>query len=63
MFRVEPGRSLFLGGLVRFDYETIGGHNVKNLLLLTWYGVLPGHLTKTASMYALAFYWFTLIVF
>lgn len=48
---MEPGRSLFLGALARFDYESMGGHNSKNLLLLTWYGVLPGHLTKTASTY------------
>lgn len=51
-FRVSPGRSLFLGGLIRFDYET-GRHKPadkdKNLLLLSWFGVLPGHLTKTES--------------
>ncbi|TYZ62184.1 hypothetical protein PybrP1_004936 [[Pythium] brassicae (nom. inval.)] len=48
-YRIEPGRSLFLGALARFDYESMGGHNSKNLLLFTWYGVLPGHLTKTAT--------------
>ncbi|CAH0482847.1 unnamed protein product [Peronospora belbahrii] len=46
-YRVRPGRSLFLGALARFDYETIGGDNNKNMLLLSWYGVLPGHLTST----------------
>ncbi|TDH74423.1 hypothetical protein CCR75_001486 [Bremia lactucae] len=46
-YRVRPGRSLFLGALVRFDYETVGDENAKNFLLLTWYGVLPGHLTST----------------
>uniref|UniRef100_K3W5J4 G domain-containing protein n=1 Tax=Globisporangium ultimum (strain ATCC 200006 / CBS 805.95 / DAOM BR144) TaxID=431595 RepID=K3W5J4_GLOUD len=48
-YRIEPGRSLFLGALARFDYESMGGHNDKSMLLLTWYGVLPGHLTKTAT--------------
>ncbi|KAF4317841.1 hypothetical protein BBO99_00007603 [Phytophthora kernoviae] len=46
-YRVRPGRSLFLGALARFDYESTGDANDKNLLLLSWYGVLPGHLTKT----------------
>lgn len=46
-YRVRPGRSLFLGALARFDYETVGNDTDKNLLLLSWYGVLPGHLTKT----------------
>ncbi|KAH7468770.1 uncharacterized protein KRP23_11146 [Phytophthora ramorum] len=46
-YRVRPGRSLFLGALARFDYATLGSENDKNLLLLSWYGVLPGHLTKT----------------
>eukprot|EP00644_Phytophthora_capsici_P005148 jgi/Phyca11/531569/estExt2_fgenesh1_pg.C_PHYCAscaffold_10193 len=46
-YRVRPGRSLFLGALARFDYETLGNDTDKNLLLLSWYGVLPGHLTKT----------------
>jgi hypothetical protein len=48
-YKMQSGRSLFLGGLVRFDYET--GEDVskdKNLVLFTWHGVLPGHLTKTA---------------
>ncbi|KAG7379425.1 nitric oxide associated protein 1 [Phytophthora pseudosyringae] len=46
-YRVRPGRSLFLGALARFDYETLGNDNDKNLVLLSWYGVLPGHLTNT----------------
>ncbi|CEG40570.1 gtp-binding protein [Plasmopara halstedii] len=46
-YRVRPGRSLFLGALVRFDYENIGNEKNKNNLLLSWYGVLPGHLTST----------------
>lgn len=46
-YRVRPGRSLFLGALARFDYETMADNHDKNLLLLSWYGVLPGHLTKT----------------
>ncbi|KAF4039470.1 hypothetical protein GN244_ATG08301 [Phytophthora infestans] len=45
-YRVRPGRSLFLGALARFDYETLGKDNDKNFLLLSWYGVLPGHLTN-----------------
>ncbi|ETI35392.1 hypothetical protein F441_18161 [Phytophthora nicotianae CJ01A1] len=46
-YRVRPGRSLFLGALARFDYETLGKDSDKNFLLLSWYGVLPGHLTST----------------
>lgn len=47
-FRVGPGRTLFLGGLIRFDYESLKkSDNDKSLLLLSWFGVLPGHLTKT----------------
>ncbi|KAF1786651.1 P-loop containing nucleoside triphosphate hydrolase [Phytophthora cactorum] len=46
-YRVRPGRSLFLGALARFDYETLGKDIEKNFLLLSWYGVLPGHLTNT----------------
>ncbi|KAG6587010.1 gtp-binding protein [Phytophthora cinnamomi] len=46
-YRVRPGRSLFLGALARFDYETLGSDNDKNMVLLSWYGVLPGHLTNT----------------
>ncbi|RMX63574.1 hypothetical protein DD238_006567 [Peronospora effusa] len=46
-YRVRSGRTLFLGALARFDYEIIGNDNNKNMLLLSWYGVLPGHLTST----------------
>lgn len=54
-YRVRPGFTLFLDALARFDYETIGGDNDKNLLLLSWYSVLPGHLTSTERKYALTF--------
>ncbi|RLN94549.1 hypothetical protein BBJ28_00002534 [Nothophytophthora sp. Chile5] len=48
-YRLQPGRSLFLGALARFDYDTLGNakDKEKDMLLLSWYGVLPGHLTKT----------------
>ncbi|KAE8907176.1 hypothetical protein PF005_g18710 [Phytophthora fragariae] len=46
-YRVRPDRSLFLGALARFDYESLGKDNDKNMVLLSWYGVLPGHLTST----------------
>lgn len=49
-YRIQPGRSLFLGALVRFDYESSAIENTKsNLLLFSWHGVLPGHLTNTAN--------------
>uniref|UniRef100_A0AAV1URF9 G domain-containing protein n=1 Tax=Peronospora matthiolae TaxID=2874970 RepID=A0AAV1URF9_9STRA len=46
-YRVRPGRSLFLGALARFDYESVESDSKKNIMLLSWYGVLPGHLTST----------------
>ncbi|KAJ0406239.1 hypothetical protein ATCC90586_008197 [Pythium insidiosum] len=48
-FRVGSGRSLFLGGLARFDFASEGDHKGKDRVLLAWHGVLPGHLTKTAN--------------
>ncbi|TMW68043.1 hypothetical protein Poli38472_007715 [Pythium oligandrum] len=48
-YRLQSGRSLFLGALARFDYETTSEHKDKNLVLLSWHGVLPGHLSKTAN--------------
>ncbi|OQR94758.1 hypothetical protein ACHHYP_00946 [Achlya hypogyna] len=47
VFKVTPGRSLFLGAMLRFDYENTLASKGKNELLFTWYGVLPGHLSKT----------------
>jgi hypothetical protein len=55
-YRMQSGRSLFLGGLVRFDYESSGGADHKNLVLFSWYGVLPGHLSKTASKFFFFFF-------
>lgn len=51
---MRPGRSLFLGALVRFDYEAAESDGKKDTLLLSWYGVLPGHLTSTERKFALA---------
>ncbi|KDO26649.1 hypothetical protein SPRG_08053 [Saprolegnia parasitica CBS 223.65] len=47
IYKVAPGRSLFLGAMLRMDYENALSTKGKNELLFTWYGVLPGHLSKT----------------
>ena len=51
-YRVRPGRSLFLGALARFDYESVESDSKKNIMLLSWYGLLPGHLTSTERKFA-----------
>ena len=44
IFRLRPGRSMFLGGLARIDYA----HSDPNVgILLTWFGALHPHLTRT----------------
>lgn len=53
-FRLTPGRSVFLGGLARVDYTRMSQDERRDCrLLLTWYGALPGHLTKTENASAL----------
>ncbi|OQS06671.1 hypothetical protein THRCLA_01297 [Thraustotheca clavata] len=47
IYKLAPGRSIFLGAMLRLDYENQKSSKGKNELLFTWYGVLPGHLTKT----------------
>ncbi|ETV64733.1 hypothetical protein H257_18424 [Aphanomyces astaci] len=52
IFKMTPGRSLFLGAMLRLDYENDMVKESKaatNSLLFSWYGVLPGHLSKTAT--------------
>ncbi|ETW06669.1 hypothetical protein, variant [Aphanomyces invadans] len=52
IFKMTPGRSLFLGAMLRLDYESELSKDNKgasNSLLFSWYGVLPGHQSKTAS--------------
>ncbi|KAH9161310.1 hypothetical protein LEN26_001477 [Aphanomyces euteiches] len=49
LFKVTPGRSLFLGAMLRFDYELANESGKNNALLFSWYGLLPGHLCKTAN--------------
>ena len=51
-FRVSPGRSLFLGSLARIDYIRTSDDDRKDCrLLFSWFGVLPGHLTKTSGAF------------
>ncbi|DBA01429.1 TPA: hypothetical protein N0F65_007326 [Lagenidium giganteum] len=51
VYRMDSGRCLFLGALARFDYEWMGpeADKDKNMLLFSWFGVLPGHQSKTAA--------------